>query len=171
MLAESEIFKAEEKSIIITRTRKAFQIMFDHYYWHDSWFSSFSLYKYFKLIIIKSKIKIISKNIWFFLKHSDYKKKIQSYSEKQFVHKYIVILLNFLSENQFLKNKIHSNHSEIKCMQNKLILILFKLLMSWNLLSSLFTMFNCADQTYKNHCVEIWNIIKSFLFHHFQDIA
>ena len=32
-------------------------------------------------------------------------------------------------------------------------------------------MFNCTDQTYKNHCIEIWNIVRSFLSHHFQDVA
>ena len=139
------MFEEEEKSVIITKTRKTSQIMFNHYYWHNLFFSSFSLYKYFKLIIIKSRIKITSKDIWFFLKHSDYEKKIQSYSEKQSVNKYTVTLLNFLSENQSLKNKIYNDHSETECMQNKLILILLELLMSWNLLSSLFTMFNCAN--------------------------
>jgi len=129
--------------------------MFNHYYWHDSFFLNFSLYKYFKLIIIKLRIKIKSRNIWFFFEHSNYEKKIQSYSEKQFVNKYIVILLNSLSENQSLKNKIYNNHSKTECMQNKLILILLELLMSWNLLSNLFTIFNYANQTYKNHCTEI----------------
>ena len=166
-----KVFEEEEKSIIITRIKRIFWIMFDYYYWCDSFFSSFSLYKYFKLIIIKLKIKTTSRDIWFFFKHSDYEKKIQSYFEKQSVNKYIVTLLDSLLKNQFLKNKICDDHSETECMWNKLTLILLELLMSWNLLLSLFTMFNCVNQTYKNYCAEIWNIIKSSLSHHFQNIA
>ena len=77
-----EMFEEKKESVIIIKTRRMLQIMFDYYYWHDSFFSSFSFYKYFKLIIIKSRIKITSKDIWFLFKHSDYEKKIQSYSEK-----------------------------------------------------------------------------------------
>ena len=76
--AKLEMFEEEKKSVIITRARKASQIMFDYYYWHDSFFLSFSLYKYFKLIIIKLKIKITSRDIWFFFKHFDYKKKFRA---------------------------------------------------------------------------------------------
>jgi len=32
-------------------------------------------------------------------------------------------------------------------------------------------MFNCANQTYKNHYAEIWNIIRLFLSHHLQNIV
>ena len=77
-----KVFEEEEKSVIVTRARKTLWIMFDYYYWCDSFFSNFSLYEYFKLIIIKSKIKTTSKDIWFLSKHSDYEKKIQNYFEK-----------------------------------------------------------------------------------------
>ena len=68
---------------------------------------------------------------------------------------YTVTLNESLSENQSLENSIHDGHSETESMQNDLILILLTLLMLWNQLHSLFTMFDYADQTYKKHCAEI----------------
>ena len=169
--AESGVFGGEEESAIVTRARRAPRTMFDHYYWRGPWFSRFSLYEYFKLVTIKPRTKATSRDIWFLPEHPDYGKKVQSYSGKQPANRYTVALLGPLSENQSLENKVRGGHPETECMRNELALILLGLLVPWNLLPTLFTMFNCADQTYEDHCAEIWNIIRSSLPHHLQDVA
>ena len=155
ILAELGVFGGEDESTIVTRARRAPQTMFDHYYWRSPLFLSFSFYEYFKLVTIKPMVKSTSRDIWFLPEHPNYRNKIQSYSAKQPTNKYTVALIGFLSENQSLEDKVRGGHPETECMRNKLALILLGLLVPWNQLHSLFTIFNCVDKTYKDYCTEI----------------
>ena len=154
-MPESGIFEREDESVRVITVKKTFSSLFDHYYWHDSQLIEFCLYEYFKLVTVK--LNTLTSDIHFLSEHLNYETHVQSYSEKQSADTFTVILTDSLSENQTLENSICGDHSETVSMQNDLILILLTLLMPWNQLPSLFTMFNCTQQNHKEHCAEIWN--------------
>ncbi len=112
-----------------------------------------------------------SHDIQFLPEHPDYESKIQHYTGKRPADTYTVALTGPLSENQPLEDGIHGGHPETEAMQNDLALILLALLMPWNQLLFLCTMFNCNLQNYKDHYAEIWNFVKPSLPCHIQDVA
>ena len=155
IMEKSQALGEEDELARVTCARMTSVNLLDHYYWRGFSFIGFCLYEYAKLVNIKSMTLKITRDIQFLFKHFNYENQIQSYSEKSAVHTYTVTLNESLSENQSLENSVRGGHSETKSMQNNLTLILLTLLMSWNQLHSLFTMFDYADQTYKEHCAEI----------------
>jgi len=171
VMGRSGAFWAGDEQAKVTSAKKAPPNFFDHYYWRGPSFISFCVYEYFKLVTIKPKTLATSKDISFLPQHPNYENRIQSYSEKTSASSYTVALIGSLSENQALEDSVRGGHPETEAMQNELALILLALLVPWNRLPFLFAKFDCADQTYKQHCAKIWNSVKSSLPYHIQDVA
>jgi hypothetical protein len=171
IMGEPGAFPGQDESVRISIAKKAPLSLFDHYYWRGPSFVDFCLYEYFTLVTINSMKYATSSDIRFLPEHPNYENQIQSYSEKRPTAIYTVALVGSLSENQVLEDSVRGGHPETKAMQDELALILLALLVPWNQLPTIFTVFECADQAYKEHCAEIWNCIKLTLPRHIQNIA
>lgn len=171
IMAEPGLIWGEEEQTRVIKAKKAPQSLFNHYYWRGPSFSDFCLYEYFKLVDVKSMTQATSRDIRFLPEHPNYDNLIQQYSEKSSAPTFVVTLIGSLSENQPLEDSVRGGHPETLAIQNDLALILLALLVPWNRLPPLFAMFNCTNDSYKEHCAEIWNRIKPGLPHHIQNIA